>query len=494
MLDWFTFKDVEPRLASAGVLMHTDGSGEVLMGRRNDALQFMGGHHVFPGGSVDKSDDGGPWVMGITEPDLATSIFAAAREIFEETGILCTGDTPVDLESLHTMRRALLAKELPFAEILRRLGVLIPGERFAFAGTWVTPPFSPIRFKTNYFIYHHDGPRYERVEPEVNGEIVGLDWLTPQEARKRWQAGALRLSTPVAFVLQHLAALGLPAALPWLHKTPGLDLDKPNRFELRRGMGLVPVRSSALPPATHTNCIIWGEEELYVIDPGAHDPVEQAHLMGHIEHLVALGGTVKAILLTHGHPDHMASARLVQDQYGVPIYAHPLTTGQNDFEIDHPLADGDVIEIAGDPGWRMRVLHTPGHDPGHVCFLEESTRTLIAGDMAANPGTILVAPSFGGDMADYLDSLERLLGETFSFLMPAHGLPIWGKVAKEKVSDLIAHRLAREAKIVAALEAGAENVDALVALAYADTPGADPFFAAEQARAHLKRLGRTLPG
>ena len=492
MLDWFTFKDVVPRAASAGVLMHTDGSGEVLMGRRNDALQFMGGHHVFPGGSVDKADDGPAWVSGVADDAMATSILAAAREIFEETGILCTAAVPGDLETLHAMRRALLAKEIPFGEILRRLGERIPGERFTFAGTWVTPPFSPIRFKTNYFIFHHDGPRYERVEPETGGEIVGLDWLTPREARRRWQAGALRLSTPVAFVLQHLAALGLPAALPWLHNTPGLDLEKPNRFELRRGMGLVPVRSSALPPATHTNCIVWGEDELYVIDPGAHDPLEQEHLLGHIEHLVALGGRVKGILLTHGHPDHTAAVGRVQERYGAPIYAHPLTTGQGDFTIDHPLAEGDVIEITGDPGWRMRVLHTPGHDPGHVCFLEETTRTLLAGDMAANPGTILVAPSLGGDMGDYLGSLERLLGEPFSFLLPSHGLPIWGKAGKEKVSELIAHRLGREAKIVAALEAGADTVDAIVAQAYADTPGADPFFAAEQARAHLLRLGHVV--
>lgn len=493
MLDWFTFKDVEPRAASAGILLHVDGSGEVLMGRRNDALQFMGGHHVFPGGAVDKSDNGPAWVTGAADEALATSIFAAAREIFEETGILCVEGMPADLDALHAWRRALLAKELPFAEILNRLNTRIPGERFAFAGTWITPPFSPIRFKTNYFLYQHDGPRYERVEPETGGEIVALDWLTPREARKRWQAGALRLSTPVAFVLQHLAALGLPDALPWLHKTPGLDLEKPNRFELRRGMGLVPVRSAALPPATHTNCVIWGEDELYVIDPGAHDPAEQAHLLGHIEHLVALGGTVKAILLTHGHTDHMAGVAAVRAAYEVPVWAHPATAGQESFTIDRALGAGDVIEITGDPGWRMRVLHTPGHDPGHLCFLEETTRTLIAGDMAANPGTILVAPSLGGDMQDYLDSLERLLGEPFSFLLPSHGLPLWGQAAKEKVSELITHRLAREAKIAAALDAGAESLDDVVAQAYADTPGADPFFAAEQARAHLKRLGRTLP-
>lgn len=493
MLDWFTFKDVVPRPAAAGILMHTDGSGEVLLARRNDALQFMGGHHVFPGGRVDDDDDPA-WVDGIEDPALAKSIYAAAREIFEETGILCVREVPEDLGALHDLRRALLGKEIRFAQILDRFSLRVPGERFIFAGEWVTPPFSPIRFLTHYFIYEYDGPRYERVLPETDGEIVGLDWLTPREARRRWQAAQLRLSTPVAFVLQHLAALEVAHALPWLHKTPGHDHEKPNRFELRRGMGLVPVRARVLPPATHTNCIVWGEDELYVIDPGADDPQEQAHLIGHIDHLCALGGKVKGILLTHGHPDHTGALATVQERYGAPIHAHPDTAGADTFRIDCPLADGDVIEIAGDPGWRMRVIHTPGHDPGHVCFLEETTRSLIAGDMAANPGTILVAPSLGGDMQHYLNSLERLLHENFSFLLPSHGLPMWGKAGKDKLRELIEHRLAREGKIEAALNAGADTMDALVAHAYADTPGAHPFYAAEQARAHLKRLGRSLPG
>lgn len=494
MLDWFTFKDVVPRAASAGILMHLDGSGEVLLGQRNIALQFMGGHHVFPGGAVDRTDDGAPWVDGIDDPAMATSMFAAAREIFEETGILCADRTPEDLGALHDARRALLAKETSFAQILERFHVRLRGDRFVFAGQWITPPFSPIRFRTHYFIYEYDGPRYERVEPETGGEIVALHWLTPREARRRWQAGQLKLSTPVAFVLQHLAALNVAEALPWLHQTPGHDLEKPNCFEMRRGMGLVPVKAAVLPPATHTNCVIWGEEELWIIDPGASDPEEQQHLLDHVRHFEALGGRVHAIVLTHGHHDHLGALDFLRERYPVPVYAHPETRGQEHFQIDRPLNDGDVLEISGDPGWRMRVLHTPGHDPGHVCLYEETTRTLLAGDMVANPGTIIVAPSIGGDMDAYLNSLERLQHENFSCMLPSHGLPMWGQAGKEKLRDLIAHRLAREAKIQAALEAGADTMDALVAHAYADTPGADPRFAAEQARAHLKRLGRTLPG
>lgn len=106
--------------------------------------------------------------------------------------------------------------------------------------------------------FHH--VHVPRVELE-EGSIVGLDWLTAEEARQRWQRKELKLSTPVAFVLHHLAKMEWQAALPWLHKTPGHNYEKPNRFELRRGIHLIPVRTATLPPATHTNCVIIGEDD-----------------------------------------------------------------------------------------------------------------------------------------------------------------------------------------------------------------------------------------
>jgi len=491
-MDWFSFKDVVPRPAAAGILLSADGSGEVLMGRRNKALQFMGGHHVFPGGGVDKTDPDDR-VRGAEDREQARSIFAAAREIFEETGILCARGGDWDDAALHAARRALLAKELPFAGVLERFGAHLEGDDFTFAGEWVTPPFSPIRFRTNYYVYHHHGPRIERVEPEENGEIVALDWLTPREARRRWQRGDIWLSTPVAFVLQHLAALPLVDALPWLRQTPGLDITVPNRFELRRGMGLIPLVTTTLPPATHTNCVIVGEEELYIVDPGADDAAEQAHLVRHIEHLVALGGRVAGILLTHGHPDHTGAVPHLRERYGAPVWAHPETSGRDQLLIDHPLDDGMVIEVAGDPGWRLRCLHTPGHDPGHVVFIEETTRSLIAGDLLANPGTIIISPDYDGDMDAYLASLERIQAEQFSFTLPSHGLPLWGNSGREKLAELTAHRLMREEKIRLALTAGAATMDELLAQAYDDTDRAIWPLAEHQLRAHLKRMKVALP-
>jgi glyoxylase-like metal-dependent hydrolase (beta-lactamase superfamily II)/8-oxo-dGTP pyrophosphatase MutT (NUDIX family) len=490
-MDWFAHKDVTPRPAAAAIILSDDTPSEILLARRNDKLPFMGGHHVFPGGRIDQEDHSA-FVDGDYDRGEKDAIFAAAREVFEETGLLCVSGSLPAMEELRAAREALLKKARTFPEILEDFGRHVDGEHFTPAGLWITPPFSPIRYLTRYFIYHHTGPRYEEVE-EGDAEIVGLDWLTAQEARRRWHRKELKLSTPVAFVLHHLAKLPWKDALPWLHKTPGHNYDKPNRFELRRGIHLIPVRTATLPPATHTNCVVVGEEDLYLIDPGAVEDSERAHLQDHIDHLVAVGGTLRGVVLSHSHPDHTAAAVHFRALYDVPILAHAETDRQVDFPIDRYLEDEEVIVVPGDPDWRVRCVHTPGHDPGHLCFVEETTQTLLCGDMAANPGTIIISPEYGGDMDEYLDSLERLIADgVYNFMIPGHGMPFWKQDSREVLRGLIAHRIGREEKIKAALDAGARTPEEIIEKAYDDTPQEAWPLAAHQLKAHLKRLGVTL--
>ncbi|MBI2434114.1 MAG: MBL fold metallo-hydrolase [Candidatus Hydrogenedentes bacterium] len=483
-MDWSAYKDVAPRPAAAGIVLHGEPA-RVLLAERNRKLAFMGGHHVFPGGSVDQ-DDTAALVDHAPNPEEARCVFAVVREIFEETGLLLVAPRP-PLEALRAARRALLGAETKFSAILETWGLRLDARHFLPAGVWVTPPFSPIRFNTRFYTYSLDEAPYEEVL-RAEDEIVALDWLTPAEARQRWHAGQLRLSTPVAFVLRRLAVFPLPEALPWLRQTPPEGGIHPHLFEPRRGVHILPLRAATLPPATHTNCIILGEEDLYVIDPGASEAEEQDRLVTEIDHLCALGGAVSAILLTHSHPDHVAAAPLLRARYGAPIWAHRATAHQLEFAVDRALEDEEVIEVPGNPCWRLRCLHTPGHDPGHLCFLEETTRTLLCGDLAANPGAILIAPEYGGDMTAYLASLERVRLLPFNFMVPAHGLPLWGAAAQEKLDELHMHRLEREAKIRAALESGVRTEEEILAQAYADTPRDAWPLAAMQLRAHLARL------
>lgn len=481
---------VTPRNAAACILVRDRGDLEVLLAKRNISLRFMGGHYVFPGGSIHK-DDAVELVDNALDAASGRAIFAVVREVFEETGLLCVRGTIPPPDDLRNARRSLADDEASFAAILKGFGVRIDAADFAPAGEWLTPRWSPIRFQTRYFLYRcGDAQVAEVLDP--NGEIVALDWLTPGEARRRWHAEELRLSTPVAFVLRYMAKLPLEKALPFLRRTPGLDDNSPNLFETRRGIHIMPLRSRTLPPNDSTNCVIVGEASLYVIDPAAADEEEQQNLKEHLDDMIAIGGRVEAILLTHGHPDHCAAAMFVHETYGAPIWAHEAAADEAPFPVDRLLAEGDIIRVGGDPEWRIRCLHTPGHDPGHLCFFEETTGSLIVGNMVANPGTILINLAEGGDMTVYLEQLERLLSVDFRFLVPGHGMPLWRNQGNEKIRDLIAHRLEREQQIKKAIDSGAHTLDEIVEQAYQDTPRDLWYLARKQIKAHLARLGLPL--
>jgi ribonuclease/clavin/mitogillin len=328
-------------------------------------------------------------------------------------------------------------------------------------------------------------------EELIEGEIVGLDWLTPAEARERWHRGQIKISTPVAYTLRQLAGAGLPAALPLLTRGTERSPGEHNWFEVRRGITLVPVKSATIAPATHTNCLIVGEESLYVIDPGAGDAAELTHLSRQIDHLIELGGRVEAILLTHSHPDHTAAADELRHRYKAPIMAHPAAAAQISFKIDRQLRDGEILLSGNNPGWRLQCIHTPGHDPSHLCFLEESTGALLAGDMVANPGTIVISREYGGDMAEFMRSLEKLLKFESKLIIPSHGHPV-GR-PHEFIQQQLDHRHWREGKIKRVHDEGATTFDQLLARAYDDAPEYALPWARHSLDAHLKKLGIEVP-
>ena len=489
MSTWDTHNHLSPRQAAACVLFRRD-SGKVLMVRRNERLTFMGGHHAFPGGAVDKEDTP-DLVNGATDLEMAQRIFTAAREVFEETGLfLATGDTP-DHDVLRKARQTLLGKQDTFDRILRRMGRRIDAASFLPAGMWTTPAFSPVRFQTQYFFHDYVGPSWEEAEGP-DSEIVGVEWMRPAEALRRWRAGAIRLSTPVAYIVRHLAHFTPEEAVPYMVDNPSRDPIITERFEPRPGISIIPLRTHTLPPATHTNCVVVGQEELVVIDPGATDDAEKTRLKKHLDRLCLLGGKVTAVLLTHMHADHAGAADLLREIYGAPVCAHAFARpnpGAPEIQPDRFLDEGDVLEIKGEPPWRIRCLHTPGHDPGHLCFIEESTQTLVCGDMAANPGTILISLDLGGDMTQYLEQLERLAQADIAFTIPGHGLPTWNHSGKDLFRALIEHRLAREAKIKEAIALGADSLDKVLEMAYDDTLRTLWPLARRQLEAHLARLG-----
>jgi ribonuclease/clavin/mitogillin len=261
--------------------------------------------------------------------------------------------------------------------------------------------------------------------------------------------------------------------------------------EVARGLWMLSVRTPTLPPATHTNAFLVGTRELALVEPASPYPEEVERLAGWVAGASAQGGRLRCILLTHHHPDHAGGAAQLRERLGVPLWAHARTAERlaGKIQIDRVLEDAERVELDGPEPLVLEAVHTPGHAPGHLCFFEPASRTLIAGDMVAGVGTILVDP-FDGDMQQYLASLHQLDALDSAQLLPAHGLPI--EEPRARLRFYVQHRLLREAKIAAALGSlGREaSLDEIVPVAYADTAPAAWPYARLSAEAHLVKLER----
>ena len=243
---------------------------------------------------------------------------------------------------------------------------------------------------------------------------------------------------------------------------------------------------------TGTGTYIVGEGTVAVIDPG---PRLEAHLSALGSALS--GETVSHILVTHTHADHAPLARPLADALGgVPILAaEPPTLSQDladtgeegfdlDFSPDQVLTDGDRIE---GPGWTLEAVATPGHTSNHLAFALPEQNALFTGDHIMGWSTTVVIPP-DGDMDAYLDSLERVRQGGFATLWPTHGPPI-----TDVAPFLVAyrdHRLAREAQIVARLEAGDQSIAEIVPVLYAAVDRRLWPAASLSVLAHLIRLSR----
>jgi endoribonuclease LACTB2 len=503
-----------PRVSAAVVLWRQrEGAGpddvEVFWVKRSENLPFMGGWHAFPGGGLSRSDaqlpvsgdpltgSEAPPAAGLPEslrdldelgPDLLPGLAACAlRELFEETGILVS--TPaVDPEELPEARRALLASERSFAEVLAGFGVRLDASPLVYAGRWVTPPFAPVRFDNRFFLL--EWPPDAPTEPAVHvGECESGSWISPAEAWEAWRRGDVLAAPPILHILEVLSQDGPTRGLDRLRDPAETNLGPIRRLEMRPGVLMFPLLTHTLPPATTTNAYLLGMSECVLVDPGASSDRELARL----EQALAaarerLGRHVAAIWLTHHHPDHIGGVERLRGSLGVPVLAHPLTAerlASRGIKIDDELQDGQRIVLGGD--YPVLVIHTPGHARGHLCLLEETQRSLLCGDLVSGVSMIVVDPP-EGDMDDYLGSLGKLAAFRPRTLFPGHGPVI--KNAAAKLREYIDHRLWRENRIFDAWTAGLRQPAEMLPLVYEDVPRPAWPLAERQILAHLERLRR----
>jgi glyoxylase-like metal-dependent hydrolase (beta-lactamase superfamily II)/8-oxo-dGTP pyrophosphatase MutT (NUDIX family) len=463
------------------------GAEEVFLVERAEAQPFLGGFACFPGGRGDP-DDAGIAVAGATG-EAAATVATAARELFEETGVLVgRGAEAVDAVDLAAARAQILARQRSFGEALESLAVQLDARDFAPAGRWVTPAYVPLRFDTQYFLVAAPAGQAATVIP---GELDAGRWLTVAAAEAAMARGELLLPPPVRYALQALG-VGDDAALARLREAPARHAaaEAARIFEVVPGIVLVALASPTLPPARFTNCYVVGTGAAVIVDPGSPYPADQDVLDEALALLAARGTVPREVILTHEHPDHVGGAAHLRARHGLPVAAHPAAAERlrGVVPVDRLLADDEVIALPGTPARRLRVVATPGHAPGHVALLDETAGALLTGDLVATQGFIIVDPDDGGDMAVYLDSLRRARDLGARLLLPAHGYP--SRHAAARFDEYLAHRLAREALVLDALAAARTPVtaEALLPIVYSDTPKAMWPFAARSLLAHLNKL------
>jgi glyoxylase-like metal-dependent hydrolase (beta-lactamase superfamily II) len=231
-------------------------------------------------------------------------------------------------------------------------------------------------------------------------------------------------------------------------------------------LGVVRVRADNPSPLTLTGTNTWvvGRDPAWVVDPG---PALDAHLDALAAALAARGGA-GGIALTHDHADHVEGVdRLLARVGGVPVAA----------------ARGAAVRLAdGDRFGPLSVLAVPGHSDDHLVFV--AGRAAFTGDAVLGAGSVFVSAG----LAAYLDGLRRLRALDLAVLCPGHGDEVWDPRAT--LDRYVEHRLDRERRLVAALEAGLRSEDELLDAAWDDAPRELRPAAAITLRAHLEKLRR----
>jgi glyoxylase-like metal-dependent hydrolase (beta-lactamase superfamily II) len=217
-------------------------------------------------------------------------------------------------------------------------------------------------------------------------------------------------------------------------------------------------------PGTNT-WIVDAGPVVAVIDPG---PDDDTHLAALNKRLA--GKTVGVVLVTHSHPDHLPLAERFARPHHVSVQRYP------------ELSDGDIVRVGA---LNITALYTPGHSADHLSFLLAQDGAVFTGDLILGQGSSMVTyPE--GDVAAYLNSLDRLAALQPRMLFPGHWDPVTDAMAK--IEEYRRHRLEREAQILAEVRRGGGTATELTRRVYGELEEKLMVAAEMTLRAHLRKL------
>ncbi|KAF1048982.1 MBL fold metallo-hydrolase [Xylophilus sp.] len=530
-----------PARAAATVVLLRDmpgGAGvEVLMTRRSHRASFAPSAYVFPGGGIDASDaDPATHALADHREDQdaqqRTQAIAAIRESFEELGVLLARDA--DGRFVDGERFAGLDRTAPLAPQIAGRGWRLAADAVFVLARWLTGLDRPQRFDVPFLVARMPEGQVPVADGSEQFEPV---WVRPADALARHAAGGFEMIFPTVRTLRWLQAhaavdaviaacaggrplwtstpraglLGGKEARYMEHEPPygelvlatpdgqvlhPLDWQHERPVPLLKNVQRLTVGNPGVMTGPGTNSYLVGDAAsgYLAIDPG---PLDEVHLRRLHD---AAGGDIRWIVCTHSHADHSPGAAplaaLVESagRPRPPVLGLPSADTARPasfFRPDRALAHGERIVLEGGGlTHTLEALHTPGHAANHVCLLLLEDGLLFSGDHILNGSTTVIDPP-DGDMTAYLASLDLLAAACarhgVEFILPAHGYVLGP--APQAIAALKAHRLQREAKIAAALEALPDGtVDDWVAHAYADVPSRMWPVAARSLLAHVQRI------
>ncbi len=516
------------------------------MTRRSMAASFAPGAYVFPGGVVDEADAQAHAHARrrATQSDAhLTQAIAAIRESFEELGILLARHADGRMADDHDI--SALDRTAAFVPQCVARGLTLAADEVFVLAHWTTDRDLPRRFDVPFLVARMPDGQHPVADEAEQFEPV---WIRPALALARHHAGDFEMIFPTIRTLERLHRMASVDAvlqacadneLPlWTscprggllggevvrymeHEPPfgelelvcpdgqlshALDWQHERPVPLLNNLQRLTAANPGTMTGPGTNSYLVGDPDTgyVVIDPGPNDPAHLQRLWQAAVNRTGAPGQIHAIVCTHSHPDHSPGAKPLQalctetEPAVLGLPSGPNARAASHFVPDRPLDDGEELVLTGRERngapvtHTLRVVHTPGHAANHLCLVLVEDGVLFSGDHILNGSTTVVDPP-DGDMTAYLDSLDALSQacdeRAIAYIAPAHGHVIGN--APQAIGQLKAHRLKREAKVLAAMQAQPNGtVDDWLPHAYDDVPPALWPVAKRSLLAHVARLQR----